>query len=310
METMGDARPVLAGGHDSDPLLAGFGTWLTEQRGLSPVSVRCYVTQARLFLAAGSAAPDEMLPELDSVQVIGFVIGYCQDRNGWSAKAMVTALRAFLRFAHATGRTAVSLAAAVPAVASWRLAALPRGLSTGEVERLLAGCDRTSPVGRRDYAVLCLLARLGLRGAEAAGLQLDDIDWRAGEITVRGKGERVERLPLPASAGEALAIWASEGRPRCDSRAVFVTMRQPIRQLTPEALRQIMRRACTRAGLERRGAHQLRHTLATEMLRAGASLTEVGQVLRHRSQLSTSIYAKVDQNALRPLARPWPGAVR
>jgi len=310
METMGDVRPAVAGGHDCDALLAEFGTWLTQQRGLSPVSVRCYVTQARLFLAAGSAAPDEMLPELDSVQVIGFVIGYCQDRNGWSAKAMVTALRAFLRFAHATGRTAVSLAAAVPAVASWRLAALPRGLSTGEVERLLARCDRTSPVGRRDYAVLCLLARLGLRGAEAAGLQLDDIDWRAGEITVRGKGERVERLPLPASAGEALAIWLAEGRPRCDSRAVFVTMRQPIRQLTPEALRQIMRQACTRAGLERRGAHQLRHTLATEMLRAGASLTEVGQVLRHRSQLSTSIYAKIDQNALRPLARPWPGAVR
>jgi integrase/recombinase XerD len=223
---------------------------------------------------------------------------------------MVTGLRAFLRFAHANGHTAVPLAAAVPAVASWRLAALPHGLSADQVERLLAGCDRTSLVGRRDYAVLCLLARLGLRGAEAAGLQLDDIAWRAGEIMVRGKGERVERLPLPDSAGAALAIWLSGGRPRCESRAVFVTVRQPIRQLTPEAVRQIMRQACTRAGLERRGAHQLRHSLATEMLRAGASLTEVGQVLRHRSQLSTSIYAKVDQNALRPLARPWPGAVR
>jgi len=310
METDGDTCPAVAGGHGCGELLAEFETWLTQQRGLSRVSVRCYVTQARLFLAAGSAAPDETVRELDAGQVTRFVTGYCQDRNRWSAKAMVTALRAFLRFAHATGRTAVPLAAAVPAVASWRMAALPRGLSTGEVERLLAGCDQTSPVGRRDYAVLCLLARLGLRGAEVAGLQLDDIDWRAGEITVRGKGERVERLPLPASAGHALAIWLSEGRPRCDSRAVFVTVRQPIRQLTPEALRQIMRHACTRAGLERCGAHQLRHTLATEMLRAGASLTEVGQVLRHRSQLSTSIYAKVDQNALRPLARPWPGAVR
>ncbi|MGI5182402.1 tyrosine-type recombinase/integrase [Dactylosporangium sp. CA-152071] len=160
------------------------------------------------------------------------------------------------------------------------------------------------------YAVLSLLARLGLRSAEAAGLQLGDIDWRAGEVAVRGKGSRVERLPLPAAAGQALAGWLTDGRPRCESRAVFVTVRQPYRQLTPDAVRQVMARACGRAGLTRRGAHRLRHTLATEMLRAGASLPEVGQVLRHRSQLSTAIYAKVDQEALRPLARRWPGAGR
>jgi integrase len=152
-----------------------------------------------------------------------------------------------------------------------------------------------------------LLARLGLRGAEAAGLQLGDFDWRAGEISVTGKGSRTERLPLPAPAGEALAAWLTGGRPRCASRAVFVTVRRPYRQLTPEAVRAVMGRACDRAGLERRGAHRLRHALATEMLRAGASLPEVGQVLRHRSLLSTSVYAKVDQDALRPLARPWPG---
>ena len=213
--------------------------------------------------------------------------GSLRDRNGWSAKAMVTSLRAFLRFAHATGRTAVPLAGAVPAVASWRLAALPRGLSAAEIERLLAGCDRETAAGLRDYAVLSLLARLGLRGAEAAGLQLGDIDWRAGEITVTGKGSRTERLPLPALAGEALAAWLTGGRPRCESRAVFVTVRRPYRQLTPEAVRAVMGRACDRAGLERRGAHRLRHALATEMLRAGASLPEVGQVLRHRSLLST-----------------------
>lgn len=310
MEMVGDARPAVSGGRDGTALLAEFGIWLSRERGLSPVSVRCYVKQARLFLALLPGAPEETVCELDAGRVTGFVVDYCQGRNRWSSKAMVTALRSFLRFVHATGRTAVPLAAAVPAVASWRLSELPRGLPAAEVERLLAGCDQKTAVGRRDYAVLSLLARLGLRGAEAVGLQLDDIDWRAGEIAVCGKGDRVERLPLPMSAGHALAMWLSEGRPRCESRAVFVTMRQPIGQLTPEATRQIMGRACDRAGLERRGAHRLRHGLATEMLRAGASLTEVGQVLRHRSQLSTSVYAKVDQNALRPLARPWPGAVR
>jgi integrase/recombinase XerD len=245
---------------------------------------------------------------LDAGKVTAFMVEHSRDRNGWSAKAMVTSLRAFLRFAHATGRTAVPLAGAVPAVASWRLSGLPRGLSQAEIGRLLAGCEREAVAGLRDYAVLSLLARLGLRGAEAAGLQLDDIDRRAGEIAVTGKGSRTERLPLPAPAGEALAAWLTDGRPRCESRAVFVTVRRPHRQLTPEAVRAVMGRACDRAGLERRGSHRFRHALATEMLRAGASLPEVGQVLRHRSLLSTALYAKVDQDALRPLARPWPGA--
>lgn len=304
MDTDVDAGYVPAGG-GSAGLLAEFGTWLDRERGLSPVSVRCYSKQARFFVAA-AGGPDAV-SALDAGKVTAFMVGHCRDRNSWSAKAMVTSLRAFLRFAHATGRTAVPLAGAVPAVASWRLAALPRGLSAAEIEMLLAGCDRETATGLRDYAVLSLLARLGLRGAEAAGLQLDDIDWRAGEVAVTGKGSRTERLPLPAAAGEALAAWLTGGRQRCESRALFVTVRRPYRQLTPEAVRAVMGRACDRAGLERRGAHRFRHALATEMLRAGASLPEVGQVLRHRSQLSTSVYAKVDQNALRPLARPWPG---
>jgi integrase/recombinase XerD len=286
-------------------LLAEFGMWLDRERGLAPVSVRCYSKQAKYFLAAvgGPGA----VGGLDAGRVTAFMVDYSKDRNGWSAKAMVTSLRAFLRFARVTGRTAVPLAGAVPAVASWRLSALPRSLPAAEIEALLDGCDRDTATGLRDYAVLSLLARLGLRGAEAAGLQLGDVGWRAGEIAVTGKGSRIERLPLPAAAGEALAAWLTGGRPRCESRAVFVTVRRPYRQLTPEAVRAVMGRACDRAGLERRGAHRLRHALATEMLRAGASLPEVGQVLRHRSQLSTAVYAKVDQNALRPLARPWPG---
>ena len=287
-------------------LLAEFGMWLDRERGLSPVSVRCYSKQAKYFLAA--AGGPGAVGGLDAGRVTAFMVDYSKDRNGWSAKAMVTSLRAFLRFACVTGRTAVPLAGAVPAVASWRLSALPRSLPAAEIEALLDGCDRDTATGLRDYAVLSLLARLGLRGAEAAGLQFGDVDWRAGEIAVTGKGGRIERLPLPAAAGEALAAWLTGGRPRCESRAVFVTVRRPYRQLTPEAVRAVMGRACDRAGLERRGAHRLRHALATELLRAGASLPEVGQVLRHRSLLSTSVYAKVDQDALRPLARPWPGA--
>jgi site-specific recombinase XerD len=306
METDVGAGCVRAADGDSAELLAEFRTWLDRERGLSPVSVRCYSKQARYFLAV--AGGPEAVSGLDAGRVTAFMVGWSRDCSTGAAKAMVTSLRSFLRFAHATGKTAVPLAGAVPAVASWRLSALPRGLESAEIEMLLAGCDQETASGLRDHAILSLLARLGLRGAEAAGLRLDDIDWRAGEIAVTGKGSRVERLPLPAPAGEALAAWLTGGRPQCESRAVFVTVRRPYRPLTPEAVRSVMGRACERAGLERRGAHRFRHALATEMLRAGASLPEVGQVLRHRSMLSTSLYAKVDQNALRPLARPWPGS--
>ncbi|MDR2985348.1 MAG: tyrosine-type recombinase/integrase [Nocardiopsaceae bacterium] len=304
METNVDAGSVSAGEDDAG-LLTEFGTWLERERGLSPVSARCYTKQAKAFLASTGGA--ESGPGLDAGQVTAFMGDHARDRNVGSAKAMVTSLRAFLRFVHATGRTKVPLVGAVPSVASWRQAELPRGLLAAEIEQLLAGCDRGKAVGMRDHAILTLLARLGLRGGEVAGLQIGDIDWRAGEITVTGKGSRTERLPLPTPAGEALVAWLTGGRPACESRAVFVTMRGPIRQLTPGAVRGVMRQACDRAGLERCGAHRLRHTLATEMLHAGASLPEIGQVLRHRNQLSTSIYAKVDQNSLQPLARPWPG---
>ncbi len=301
---------VAVAGTEAGPaaaLLAEFGAWLAGERGLSPVTVRGYRKHARVFLAGLPEPLDGALRRLDAGQVTSFMLGYCQGRNAESAKAMVTAIRALLRFVHVSGRTPTPLAGAVPAVAGWRLASLPRGLAAGQVGRLLDGCDRDTVTGRRDYAILTVLARLGLRGAEAAALQLGDIDWRAGEVMIRGKGGRLERLPLPVPVGEALAAWLTGGRARCGSPAVFVTVRAPYRQLSPEAVRAIMGRACDRAGLARRGAHRLRHSLATEMLRAGASLPEVGQVLGHRSQLATSVYAKVDQNALRVLARPWPG---
>ena len=296
-----------AGAGPAEAVLAQFRGWLAGERGVSAATAGCYAKQARKFLEHLAGPLDAALAQLDAGQVTSFMAGYCRDRNPGSAKATVTAVRALLRFLHVTGQVPVPLAGAVPAVAGWRLASLPRGLDAAVVARLLASCDRGTVTGRRDFAVLTVLARLGLRGAEVAALELADVDWLGGAVAVRGKGSRIERLPLPADVGEAVAAYLVAGRPRCGARAVFCTVRAPYQQLSPAAIRAIMGRACRRAGLPRAGAHRLRHSLATEMLRAGASLPEVGQVLRHRSQLATSVYAKVDENALRVLARPWPG---
>jgi site-specific recombinase XerD len=288
-------------------LLTEFRAWLAGERGLSAATVCCYGKQARKFLAYLPEPLTTALQRLDAGQVISFMLGYCRDRNTESAKAAVTAVRALLRFLHVAGHVPVPLAGAVPAVAGWRLASLPRGLDAVVVEQLLDSCHRDTIVGRRDYAILTMLARLGVRGTEVADLQLDDVDWRGGEVTIRGKGNRIDRLPLPVDVGEAFACYLMAGRPRCGAATVFCTVRAPYRRLSPAAVRAIMGHACQRAGLDRMGAHRLRHSLATEMLRAGASLPEVGQVLRHRSHLATSVYAKVDDNALRVLARRWPG---
>ena len=296
-----------AGAGPAEAVLAQFRAWLAGERGLSAATVACYAKQARKFLVFLGEPLDAALAQLDAGRVTSFMVGYCQGRNPESAKALVTATRALLRFLHVTGHVPVPLAAAVPAVAGWRLASLPRGLDTAAVSRLLASCDRDTVTGRRDLAILTLLARLGLRGAEVAALELADVDWRGGEVAVRGKASRIERLPLPADVGEAVAAYLMTGRPRCGAPTVFCTVRAPYRRLSPAAIRGIMAQACRRAGLPRAGAHRLRHSLATQMLRAGASLPEVGQVLRHRSQLATSVYAKVDEIALRVLARPWPG---
>jgi integrase/recombinase XerD len=295
-----DAEPV-------EDLLAQFRAWLAGERGLSAATVRCYGKQARKLLGFLPHPLDASLRQLDARQITSFMLEYCRDAHPTSAKATVTAVRALLRFLHVAGYVPVSLAAAVPAVAGWRLASLPRGLDAAVVQRLLDSCDRDTIVGRRDYAILIILARLGLRGAEVADLELGDVDWRGGEVAIRGKGNRIDRLPLPVDVGEALAAYLIAGRPRCSATTVFCTVRAPYQRLSAATVRAIMGNTCQRAGIDRVGAHRLRHSLATEMLRAGASLPEVGQVLRHRSQLATSIYAKVDDNALRVLARPWPG---
>jgi integrase/recombinase XerD len=291
-------------------LISEFGDWLDGQRGLAPITVENYRWNAGQFLAALPQPMQVSLGLLDAATVTRFMQNFCRDRNTNSAKTMARSVRSFLRFTHATGRTSTQLWNAVPAGASWHSASLPQAVPTADVERILAVAAgwRSSPTSRRDYAILLLLARLGLRRGEVAALGLDDIDWRAGELTVVGKGERAERLPLPVEPGEAIAAWLVDGRPDCRTRSVFTTLRPPGRPLTGGAIGHIVGSACRDAGLDRIGAHRLRHTLASSMLRAGASLSDVGQILRHRSPRSTAIYAKVDDTALRPLARPWPGS--
>jgi integrase/recombinase XerD len=289
-------------------LLIEFGGWLDRQRGLAPVTVHNYCWHAEQFLAALPHPAQVSVSLLDARTVTAFMVEYCRDRNTNSAKSMARSVRSFLRFAHATGRTSAGLRGAVPSSSGWHLALLPRSVPAADLELLLAVAARSrfTATGRRDYAIL-LLARLGLRRGEVASLRLDDIDSRAAELTVVGKGNRVQRLPLPAEPGEAIVGWLTDGRPECRTRSVFTTLRPPGRPLSSGAIGHVVGTACRTAGLARIGAHRLRHTLATAMLRAGASLPEVGQVLRHRSAMSTAIYAKVDEIALRPLARPWPG---
>ena len=225
-----------------------------------------------------------------------------------STQAAALALRSVLRFLQLEGLIDRDLAVAVPTVAKWRLASLVKALDLSFVARLLGGCDRGTPIGRRDFAIVMLLSRLGLRIGEVAGLRLEDLDWRAGELVISGKGSRQERLPLPVDVGEAVVEWLVDGRPDCDSRLVFTRARAPHVGLHPSSLNGVVTRACLPAGLAEVGPHRLRHTVATEMLRAGSSLREVGQVLRHRGSEVTSIYAKVDRLALAVMVQPWPGA--
>jgi len=225
------------------------------------------------------------------------------------AALMVTSLRSLLRYMFANGWTAVDLSTCVPTVPNWRLSTVPQYIGQDQVELLLASCRRETPIGRRDYAILLLVARLGLRSCEVIRLTLDDIDWQCGELLVRGKGSRLARLPLPVEVGEALVAYLRGGRPACDTRRLFVKARAPVCAFhNPSTVSTIVRRALERAGLEpaRKGAHLLRHSLATNMLAHGATFAEIGELLRHQQTSTTEIYAKVDIVGLRALAQPWP----
>lgn len=288
-----------------EALLARYRRYLSGERGLTPETASIYVDAVRPFLAE---RPEALaLERLRAAEVVAFCVERLPRLSKSRAKQTTTALRSLLGFLHAEGLIAEPLVAAVPAVASWRLQGLPKGLEPDQLARLLGSCEHATTVGRRDHAVLTVLARLGLRAGEVAALRLSDIDWRAGELRVRGKGRRTDRLPLPADVGEAIARYLRDGRPPgIEEQAVFVRALAPHRGLSASGVSGVVARAARRVGLGRVGAHRLRHTAATALLRAGAALPEVGQLLRHRRAETTAIYAKADREALRTIARRWP----
>jgi len=289
-----------------DLLVGSYARHLVVDRGLAPKTVATYTKLARDVLAYWGNRKGWELAGVSAGDVSAFVIGECRQRSVPSAKALVSALRSWLRFLYARGLTPHELVGAVPSVAGWRGGWIPRGLSEAEVAALLDSTDPTKEVGLRDRAILTLLARLGLRAGEAAKLVLDDVDWRQGTIVIRGKGSRQDTLPLPVDVGQALVAYLRDGRVHAPSRTLFLRVRAPLGGLSSRGVGAIVHSAGKRAGIPA-AAHQLRHSAATEMLRAGGSLSEVGQVLRHADVATTAIYAKVDHSALATLAQPWPG---
>jgi site-specific recombinase XerD len=293
-------------------LLSAYRAYLFDERGLAARTVRRYEDAARRFLLERAAAcgGDRGVEGLTGAEVSAFLLRQCERLGRGSARGCVAELRSLLRFLGVRGLTGAGLAAAVPAVAGWGESVLPATVPAGDVSAMLASCQRDAPTGCRDFAILTLLARLGLRAGEVAGLELGDIDWRAGEIVIRGKGRRADRLPLPGDVGEALVAYLRQARPATACRKVFVTRRAPLRSLHPNTVSRVVRCACLRAGLVPVRAHRLRHALATELLAQGSPLAEIGQVLRHRDLATTAAYARVDRIALRSVAQPWPGATR
>ena len=294
-----------------DQLVGEYREWLLCERGLAPMTVRSSEQLARRFLAERVSPGDPRGGQgITAEEVNDFLVRECARVSTGSAACFTYRLRSLLRYLAIRGLADPGLALAVPRVARWRAATIPQFPARPELDRLLASCERDNATGTRDYAVLLLLVRLGLRAIEVSRLQLDDLDWRAGEVTVDGKAHRRDRLPLPSDVGEAIvAHLRHRGRQRGERR-VFLTVHAPIRPLEPSGVRTIVRNACRRAGIERVPAHQLRHALASDLLREGASIIDISQVLRHNQLESTAIYAKVDLERLRLAASPWPGAIR
>ncbi len=293
-----------------EALVDEYREWLVADRGLAAMTVLRYETLARRFLTGRVSASDELgVADLDGAVVARFLLGECGRVCLGSAKGKVAELRSLLRFLHARGFTSRSLAESVPGVAGWRETTIPSTMPQPDIERLLASCDRSALDGARDHAMLMLLARLGLRSIEIARLQLDDLDWRAGDLVVRGKARRDDRLPIQSDVGSALAEYLAL-RGRHDSRCVFLTLRAPTRPVRADLVGDVVQRHCRQAGVPHVGPHRLRHTLATEMLAHGAGLADISQVLRHSDLATTAIYAKVDLGRLRLVAQPWPGVAR
>ncbi len=295
----------------AEALLEEYGSYLRSRQGLAPATVALYLYWAKALAGWLDGLDGATMAALSAGQVTDFVVAEVRRRNRAQAKSMVTALRSLLRFLHAAGHVPRPLAAAVPSVPGWRARDLPRAAAPGQIAAVLAACDRRSAAGRRDYAIILAQVRLGLRAAEVAAIGLADINWPAGELTVRGKGGRTDILPLPADVGGAVVDYLRHSRPRTPARHLFTGVTAPFSGLGSRAITEIVARACDRAGIARFGSHRLRHALACQLLAEGASLAEIGQLLRHASERTTAEYAKAGQARLAGLAMPCPqGAAR
>jgi site-specific recombinase XerD len=282
---------------------------MASERGLSASTMLRYENTARRFLNQQAVVNGRFVPAgLTGADLNAFLLRECARVSAGSAKGRVAELRSLMRFLHLHEIIPMKLGAAVPPVGGWQFASVPKAMGSQDVRRLLDRMLRAGAVGVRDYAIVLLVARLGLRSIEVARLLLDDVDWRSGEIVVRGKGRREDRLPLPADVGEALVAYLSGARPGLASRHVFLTCRAPRGPIRADLVGDVVERACLRSGMPHVGPHRLRHALAADMLRHGAGLTAIGQVLRHQDLATTLLYAKVDFIALRQVAQPWPGA--
>ncbi|OGA43268.1 MAG: hypothetical protein A3G25_12840 [Betaproteobacteria bacterium RIFCSPLOWO2_12_FULL_63_13] len=302
-----EAVPIISGPRQR--VLERFEQYLLAERGLCPATLLNYIPFVSQLLSERFGEDRIRFVALRAPDITGFVQRHAYQMSPGRVRLMVTALRGFLRYLRHCGEITMDLAACVPAVASWSRSTLPKFLPPSQVQRVLDGCDRGTVTGRRDYAILLLLARLGLRAGEVAALRLEDIDWAAGQFTVRAKGGRWTELPLPPDVGAAIAGYL-QGRPRCASRRLFIRAHAPrIGFTNASGVCTLVKHALARAGVDsaHKGAHLFRHSLATQMLREGASLAEIGELLRHRHPNTTTIYAKVDVAALRALALPWPG---
>ena len=287
-----------------------FADYLAQERGLKQVTIDNYLSVARKFLSDQFGTGPIVLKGLHPNDIVRFILRNTETVSVKRAQLIVCSLRSFFRFLYQRGEIANDLSPSALTVANWHLSELPKFLEPEQVECLLQSCNQDTLIGQRDYVVLLLLARLGLRAGDVVHMTLDDIDWEVGELIVRGKSHRQERLPLPQDVGEAFVRYLSYGRPRCSSRRVFIRIKAPHKGFSSSvAICNIVRRALVRAKLNPafKGSHLLRHSLATQMLRGGASLSEIGDILRHQRLNTTLIYAKVDQIGLRELAQPWPG---
>jgi integrase/recombinase XerD len=287
-------------------LVERYGEWLVGERCLAVRTIEYYVPEARRFLALHDGCE---LGSLTLGDVTTYVVGECRRCSYGRARSKVTALRSLLRYLYLEGVTDRELAPAVPGPTRWRYGGLPLGVRADELAALVAGCDVTTAIGCRDHAIVVMLVRLGLRAGEVAALSLDDVDWIQGELLVRGKGNHSERLPLPVDVGEAVVAYLRDVRPSAACRTLFLRMQGPSAGLSATAIGKVVQRVAARAGVAAPGAHRLRHSAATAMLQTGASLDEVGQVLRQRTAQVTAHYAKVDFARLRPLALRWPERV-